>query len=542
MKICKNIIENNYDRCIMRTGKALYAISERKIRCYVWKEKCIMQDKQYVMALDAGTTSNRAIIFDNESHIVSVSQKEFTQYFPKPGWVEHDANEIYHTMLEVMREALAQSNLTANEISAIGITNQRETAVVWDKKTGDPVYNAIVWQSRQTAEICEDLKARGLVDEFREKTGLVIDAYFSGTKVKWILDNVEGAREKAEKGDLLFGTIDCWLVWKLTGGKVHITDYSNASRTLMFNIKELKWDDQLLEYLTVPKSMLPEVRPSSDIYGWTEPSILGGMVNIAGIAGDQQAALFGQTCFEPGMAKNTYGTGCFMLMNTGTTPIPSKNGLVTTIAWGLDGKVEYALEGSIFVAGSAIQWLRDGLRLIDTAPDSEWVAKRVPDSDGVYVVPAFVGLGAPYWDMDARGLIIGITRGTKKSHIVRATLDSMAYQTKDVLGAMEADSGIKLAALKVDGGAVANNMLMQFQADILGVPVDRPQVIETTALGAAYLAGLAGGVWDSKEDLVSSWKLQNRFEPTMDPEKSSAYYKGWRKAVKHAMHWLSDED
>lgn len=542
MKICKNIIENNYDRCIMRTGKALYAISERKIRCYVWKEKCIMQDKQYVMALDAGTTSNRAIIFDNESHIVSVSQKEFTQYFPKPGWVEHDANEIYHTMLEVMREALAQSNLTANEISAIGITNQRETAVVWDKKTGDPVYNAIVWQSRQTAEICEDLKARGLVDEFREKTGLVIDAYFSGTKVKWILDNVEGAREKAEKGDLLFGTIDCWLVWKLTGGKVHITDYSNASRTLMFNIKELKWDDQLLEYLTVPKSMLPEVRPSSDIYGWTESSILGGMVNIAGIAGDQQAALFGQTCFEPGMAKNTYGTGCFMLMNTGTTPIPSKNGLVTTIAWGLDGKVEYALEGSIFVAGSAIQWLRDGLRLIDTAPDSEWVAKRVPDSDGVYVVPAFVGLGAPYWDMDARGLIIGITRGTKKSHIVRATLDSMAYQTKDVLGAMEADSGIKLAALKVDGGAVANNMLMQFQADILGVPVDRPQVIETTALGAAYLAGLAVGVWDSKEDLVSSWKLQNRFEPTMDPEKSSAYYKGWRKAVKHAMHWLSDED
>lgn len=542
MKICKNIIENNYDRCIMRTGKALYAISERKIRCYVWKEKCIMQDKQYVMALDAGTTSNRAIIFDNESHIVSVSQKEFTQYFPKPGWVEHDANEIYHTMLEVMREALAQSNLTANEISAIGITNQRETAVVWDKKTGDPVYNAIVWQSRQTAEICEDLKARGLVDEFREKTGLVIDAYFSGTKVKWILDNVEGAREKAEKGDLLFGTIDCWLVWKLTGGKVHITDYSNASRTLMFNIKELKWDDQLLEYLTVPKSMLPEVRPSSDIYGGTEPSILGGMVNIAGIAGDQQAALFGQTCFEPGMAKNTYGTGCFMLMNTGTTPIPSKNGLVTTIAWGLDGKVEYALEGSIFVAGSAIQWLRDGLRLIDTAPDSEWVAKRVPDSDGVYVVPAFVGLGAPYWDMDARGLIIGITRGTKKSHIVRATLDSMAYQTKDVLGAMEADSGIKLAALKVDGGAVANNMLMQFQADILGVPVDRPQVIETTALGAAYLAGLAVGVWDSKEDLVSSWKLQNRFEPTMDPEKSSAYYKGWRKAVKHAMHWLSDED
>lgn len=492
------------------------------------------------MALDAGTTSNRAIIFDNESHIISVSQKEFTQYFPKPGWVEHDANEILHTMIEVMQEALAQSNLTAVDISAIGITNQRETAVVWDKHTGCPVYNAIVWQSRQTAEICEELKASGLVDEFKEKTGLLIDAYFSGTKVKWILDNIEGAREKAEKGDLLFGTIDTWLIWKLTGGEVHVTDYSNASRTLMFNIKELNWDKKLCEYLMVPMNMLPEVRPSSDVYGVTDPSILGGPVNIAGAAGDQQAALFGQTCYEPGMAKNTYGTGCFMLMNTGTTPITSKNGLVTTIAWGIDGQVEYALEGSIFVAGSAIQWLRDGLRLIDTAPDSEWVAKRVPDSDGVYMVPAFVGLGAPYWDMNARGMIIGITRGTKKSHIVRAALDSMAYQTKDVLSAMEADSGIKLAALRVDGGAAVNNMLMQFQTDILGVPVDRPQVIETTALGAAYLAGLAVGVWDSKDELRKSWKLQNRFEPKMDPSKAAEYYKGWRKAVKHCMHWLED--
>lgn len=498
-------------------------------------------DKKYVMALDAGTTSNRAIIFDDESRIVSVCQREFTQYFPKPGWVEHDANEILHTMIEVMQGALAQSGLSAADIAAIGITNQRETTVVWDKETGCPIYNAIVWQSRQTASICEELKQQGLVDEFKEKTGLVIDAYFSGTKVKWILDHVEGAREKAERGELLFGTIDSWLIWKLTGNDVHVTDYSNASRTLMFNINTLEWDDQLLQYLTVPKSMLPKVCPSSEVYGQTQPDILGIPVNIAGAAGDQQAALFGQTCYEPGMAKNTYGTGCFMLMNTGDKPIASKNGLVTTIAWGLDGKVEYALEGSIFVAGSAIQWLRDGLRIIDTAPDSEWVAKRVPDSDGVYVVPAFVGLGAPYWDMDARGLIIGITRGTTKAHIVRATLDSMAYQTKDVLSAMEADSGITLAALKVDGGAVANNMLMQFQADILGVPVDRPQVIETTALGAAYLAGLAVGVWKSKDELRHSWKLKNRFEPKMEAKKAAAYYKGWRKAVKHAMYWLDDE-
>lgn len=498
--------------------------------------------KNYVMALDAGTTSNRAIIFDKDSHIVSVCQKEFTQYFPQAGWVEHDANEIYHTMIEVMKGALEQSGLTASDIAAIGITNQRETTVVWDKNTGCPIYNAIVWQSRQTAGICEELKRQGLVEEFKNKTGLLIDAYFSGTKVKWILDQVEGAREKASKEELLFGTIDSWLIWKLTGNKVHVTDYSNASRTLMFNINTLQWDEDLLRYLTVPKTMLPEVRPSSAVYGETVSSILGVPVTISGAAGDQQAALFGQNCFSPGMAKNTYGTGCFMLMNTGDKPISSKNGLVTTIAWGLEDKVEYALEGSIFVAGSAIQWLRDGLRLIDTAPDSEWVAKRVPDSDGVYVVPAFVGLGAPYWDMNARGMIIGLTRGTTKAHIVRATLDSMAYQTKDVLGAMEADSGIKLAELRVDGGAVANNMLMQFQADILGVPVERPQVIETTALGAAYLAGLAVGVWDSKEELKQRWKLQNRFEPTMQPVKAASYYKGWRKAVRHAQNWLGEEE
>ena len=444
-------------------------------------------------------------------------------------------------MSTVMKEAVEQAGIVASDIAAIGITNQRETAVVWDKKTGRPVYNAIVWQSRQTASICEELKRQGLVAEFQEKTGLLIDAYFSGTKVKWILDHVEGARSKAERGELLFGTIDTWLIWKLTGGKVHVTDYSNASRTLMYNIRELQWDDDLLRYLTVPRCMLPEVHASSEIYGYTVPSVIGAPVPIAGAAGDQQAALFGQNCFEPGMAKNTYGTGCFMLMNTGTKIYKSENGLVTTIAWGLDGKVEYALEGSIFVAGSAIQWLRDGLRLIDAAADSEWVAKRVPDAGGVYVVPAFVGLGAPYWDMNARGTILGITRGTTKAHIVRATLDSMAYQTRDVLSAMEADSGIKLAELKVDGGAVANNMLMQFQADILGVPVDRPQVIETTALGAAYLAGLATGVWSSREELKQCWKLDNRFEPAMAKDEADQLYKGWSKAVRHSMHWLDEE-
>lgn len=494
--------------------------------------------KKYVLALDQGTTSSRAIVFDSCSNIVAVAQKEFTQIFPKPGWVEHNADEIWSSQIGVVAEAIATAGISPADIAGIGITNQRETTVVWDKTTGKPVYNAIVWQSRQTMDICNDLKARGLEETFRNKTGLVIDAYFSGTKVKWILDNVPGAREKAEKGDLLFGTIDTWLIWKLSGGKVHVTDYSNASRTLMYNIRELKWDEELLAALTVPACMLPEVRPSSQVYGDTCPTVfLGAAVPIAGAAGDQQAALFGQTCFKPGMAKNTYGTGCFMLMNTGDKLYESKNGLLTTIAWGIEGKVEYALEGSIFVAGSAVQWLRDGLRLIEAAPDSEYVAKKVKDAEGVYVVPAFVGLGAPYWNMTARGAILGLTRGTSKAHIVRATLDSMAYQTKDVLSAMEADSEIKLQALKVDGGAVANNVLMQFQADILGVPVDRPQVIETTALGAAYLAGLAVGVWSNKEDLVNNWKLENRFEPKMEMEQSAKLYKGWQKAVKRSMDW-----
>ncbi|WP_346353397.1 glycerol kinase GlpK [Azotosporobacter soli] len=494
--------------------------------------------KKYVMALDAGTTSNRAIIFDDQTNIVAVAQKEFTQIFPQAGWVEHDADEIWATQLAVAQEALHNANLQPSDIAAIGITNQRETAVVWDKTTGRPIYNAIVWQSRQTMDICNDLKAKGLEAEFKQKTGLVVDAYFSGTKVTWILDNVEGARAKAEKGELLFGTVDTWLMWKLSAGKVHATDYSNASRTLMYNIRDLKWDEKLLGYLNVPANMLPQVRPSSEVYGNTDVSVFGAAVPLAGAAGDQQSALFGQTCFQPGMAKNTYGTGCFMLMNTGEKVYESKNGLLTTIAWGLNGKVEYALEGSIFVAGSAVQWLRDGLRLIEAAPDSEYVAKKVKDADGVYVVPAFVGLGAPYWDMKARGAILGLTRGTTKSHVVRATLDSMAYQTKDVLSAMELDSGIKLQALKVDGGAVANNVLMQFQADILGVPVDRPKVTETTALGAAFLAGLAVGVWKSTDDLLHTWKLDNRFEPKMPADQSAALYKGWQKAVKRSMDWV----
>jgi glycerol kinase len=494
--------------------------------------------KKYVMALDQGTTSSRAILFDQNSNIVAVSQKEFTQIYPKAGWVEHNADEIWGTQIGVVAEVMAKAGIEGTDIAAIGITNQRETTVVWDRHTGKPVYNAIVWQSRQTAYICDELKAKGLEPLFRQKTGLVVDAYFSGTKVKWILDNVEGTRERAEKGDLLFGTIDTWLIWKLTGGNVHVTDYSNASRTLMYNIRELKWDEELLAALTVPAQMLPAVRPSSEIYGYTDASVfLGARVPISGAAGDQQAALFGQTCFQPGMAKNTYGTGCFMLMNTGDTLYDSKNGLLTTIAWGLDGKVEYALEGSIFIAGAAIQWLRDGLKILEAAPDSEYFAQKVSDADGVYVVPAFVGLGAPYWDMKARGAILGLTRGTSKAHIVRATLDSLAYQTKDVLSAMEADSNIKLQALKVDGGAVANNLLMQFQADILGVPVDRPQVTETTALGAAYLAGLAVGFWSNKEDLVQNWQLDARFEPKMEEGQRDKLYKGWQKAVKRSMDW-----
>ena len=497
---------------------------------------------KYVMALDAGTTSNRAIIFDNESNIIAMAQREFTQIFPKPGWVEHDAEEIWSTQITVAKEAIERAGILESDIAAIGITNQRETTVVWEKATGRPIYNAIVWQSRQTAGISNDLKKKGLEKEFKEKTGLVIDAYFSGTKIKWILDNVEGARKKAENGELLFGTIDTWLLWKLSAGKIHVTDYSNASRTLLYNIKDLKWDEKLLEYLDVPANMLPEVHNSSEVYGYTDPGVFGATVPLAGAAGDQQAALFGQNCFESGMAKNTYGTGCFMLMNTGEKMYSSENGLVTTIAWGIDGKINYALEGSIFVAGSSVQWLRDGLHMIEAASDSEWIAKKVPDTGGVYVVPAFVGLGAPYWDMQARGTIIGLTRGTKKAHIVRATLDSMAYQTRDVLSAMEQDSHIKLKALKVDGGACANNLLMQFQSDILGVPVERPKVIETTALGAAYLAGLAVGVWKDYSELTKKWVLDNRFTPVMEEAAKEKLYRGWQKAVKHSMNWEDEEE
>jgi len=499
-------------------------------------------EKKYVLALDQGTTSCRAILFDRDSNIKGVAQKEFTQIYPKAGWVEHNAEEIWSTQYGVIAEVIAKTGINPEEIAAIGITNQRETTVVWDKNTGKPVYNAIVWQCRRTAGICDELKAKGMEQAFRSKTGLVVDAYFSGTKVKWILDNVEGAREKAENGELLFGTMDTWLIWKLTGGKVHVTDYSNASRTLMYNIRELCWDEELLEALGVPSSMLPEVKPSSEVYGLTEPEqFLGHAVPIAGVAGDQQAALFGQACYRPGMAKNTYGTGCFMLMNTGDKLYDSQNGLLTTIAWGLDGKVEYALEGSIFIAGAAIQWLRDGLKVLEAAPDSEYFASKVEDTDGVYLVPAFAGLGAPYWDMRARGAIVGLTRGTTKEHIIRAALDSLAYQTKDVLGAMEADSGIKLQALKVDGGAVANHLLMQFQADILGVPVARPKVIETTALGAAYLAGLAVGFWQSKEALAKRWQLDRRFESNMGEEQRNKLYNGWKRAVTRSMDWAIEE-
>lgn len=489
-------------------------------------------EKKYVMAIDQGTTSSRAILFDHDGTIVGVAQKEFTQIFPKAGWVEHDAMEIWASVQSVISEVLSKGPAAASEIAAVGITNQRETTVVWDRHTGLPVYNAIVWQSRQTTDICDALKAEGYNDLFRAKTGLLIDAYFSGTKVKWILDNVDGARQKAENGDLLLGTIDTWLVWKLSGGKAHITDYTNASRTLMYNIYDLAWDDELLGLLTVPKSMLPDVRPSSEVYTETEPYLFfNESVPISGIAGDQQAALFGQACFEPGMAKNTYGTGCFMLMNTGETAVRSNHGLLTTIAWGLDGKVEYALEGSIFVAGSAIQWLRDGLRMLKSASETEGYAEKVDSTDGVYVVPAFVGLGTPYWDSDARGAVFGLTRGTQKEHFVRATLESLAYQTRDVLSSMEADSGIHLTKLRVDGGATANNFLMQFQSDILGVPVERPQVLETTAMGAAYLAGLAVGFWQGKEEISYNWNVDKTFEVNMNEETRDALYNGWEKAV-----------
>ncbi|MBI9113043.1 glycerol kinase GlpK [Maridesulfovibrio ferrireducens] len=492
--------------------------------------------KKYVLSIDQGTTSSRAIVFNKKGDVVNVTQKEFTQIFPKSGWVEHDAMEIWSSVQSVVAEALAHPDISGSDIATIGITNQRETTVVWDKTTGKPVYNAIVWQSRQTMDICNELKEKGLDPMFREKTGLLIDAYFSGTKVKWILDNVDGARAKADKGDLLFGTIDTWLLWKLTGGKVHVTDYTNASRTLMYNIHDLKWDEELLKHLTVPASMLPEVRPSSEIYGTTQKEKFQGLeVPISGMAGDQQAALFGQACFSEGMAKNTYGTGCFMLMNTGEKAVPSKNGLLTTIAWGVDGKVEYALEGSIFVAGSAVQWLRDGMRMFREARDSELYATRVSSSDGVYLVPAFVGLGAPYWDSEVRGAMFGLTRATTKEHFVRATLESLCYQTKDVLSAMEADSGIKLEKLRVDGGAVANDLILQIQADVLGTPVERPMCIETTALGAAYLAGLAVGFWEDKNDIVKNFGVDREFAPKMEAEESGKLYEGWQKAVKATM-------
>ncbi|MBP9150953.1 MAG: glycerol kinase GlpK [Flavobacteriales bacterium] len=491
---------------------------------------------KYILALDQGTTSSRAILFDKNGAIFATSQKEFTQFFPKAGWVEHDPMEIWSSQLEVAQDVLKKNGVSAKDVAAIGITNQRETTIVWDRKTGKPIYNAIVWQDRRTAAICDKLKADGFEKEIRNRTGLVVDAYFSGTKVKWILDNVKGARKRAEAGELAFGTVDSWLIWNLTGGKTHVTDYSNASRTLIYNINELKWDKKLLKAIDVPEAVLPEVKDSSSVYGKTEKALFGGEIAIAGIAGDQQAALFGQACFEPGMAKNTYGTGCFMLMNTGETPVKSKQGLLTTIAWGLDGKVEYALEGSVFIAGAAIQWLRDGLKMIDESPDSEYFAMKVKDTDGVYVVPAFAGLGAPYWDMYARGAMFGLTRGTTKQHIIRATLESLAYQTKDVLDAMQKDSKITLNALRVDGGACANDLLMQFQSDMLQTDVQRPKVIETTALGAAYLAGIAVGFYEKKQ-ISKNWAIDKTFKSSMSAADSKKLYKGWQKAVERTMKW-----
>ena len=495
---------------------------------------------KYIMALDSGTTSNRCILFNAAGEVCSVAQKEFTQIFPKPGWVEHDAEEIYETQLEVARQALEKIGATAGDIAAIGITNQRETTIVWNKHTGKSVYNAIVWQCRRTAPYCDKLEQKGLVDTIREKTGLVIDPYFSGTKIRWILENVPGAREQAQRGELLFGTVETWLIWKLTGGRVHVTDYSNASRTMLYNINYLEWDREILRLMDIPASMLPEVKPSSCIYGETDPALFGAPIPIAGAAGDQQAALFGQTCFTPGEAKVTYGTGAFLLMNTGDKPIFSKNGLVTTIAWGLNGKVTYALEGSIFVAGAAIQWLRDELQFISNAAESEALALAVPDTNGCYVVPAFTGLGAPRWDAYARGAIVGLTRGVNRNHIIRATLDSIAYQTNDVLTAMEADAGISLPALKVDGGASANNYLVQTQADICNAPVLRPVCVETTAMGAAYLAGLAVGYWSSLEDVKKNWAVDRRFEPEITREVRKERLRGWKKAVARTIGWARD--
>ena len=492
---------------------------------------------QYIMALDAGTTSNRCILFDQEGRVRAAAQKEFPQIFPKPGWVEHDAREIWATQLGVAVEAMGKIGATAADIAAIGITNQRETTVVWDRATGEPMYNAIVWQCRRTSAYCDELKARGYAEAIRRKTGLVVDAYFSGPKIRWILDNVPGARRRAEAGELLFGTVETWLIWLLTGGRVHVTDYSNASRTMLFNINTLDWDEELLDLMDIPRSMLPTPVPSSQVYGETDPGFFGRSIPIAGAAGDQQAALFGQACFTPGQAKNTYGTGCFLLMNTGDKPVFSSSGLVTTVAWGLGNRVSYALEGSIFVAGAAIQWLRDEMRLIDSAADSEYHAGKVDDTAGCYVVPAFTGLGAPYWDQYARGAIVGLTRGVNKNHIIRATLESIAYQVSDVLEAMRADSGIALTSLKVDGGASSNNVLMQLQADILQVTVHRPVCVETTALGAAYLAGLAVGYWSSQEEIARNWAVDRTFLPAITTQERDKKLQGWKRAVTRAFDW-----
>lgn len=498
--------------------------------------------KKYVMALDQGTTSSRCILFDKKGNICSVAQKEFEQIYPKPGWVEHDPMEIWASQLSVATEAISKIGASADEIASIGITNQRETTVVWNRETGMPIYNAIVWQCRRTAERIDQLKEDGLTDYVKETTGLIPDAYFSASKVAWILDHVEGARKQAENGDLAFGTIDTWLIWNLTRGEVHATDYTNASRTMMFDIHKLDWDQKILDYFKIPKNMLPKVKPSSGIFGYTEVGMFGESIPIAGAAGDQQSALFGQTCFNKGEAKNTYGTGCFLLMNTGEKPVFSKNGLVTTIAWGLDGKVNYALEGSVFVAGAAIQWLRDELKIIDSSEDSEYMAKKVEDTNGCYVVPAFTGLGAPYWDQYARGTIVGLTRGVNKYHIIRATLESIAYQVCDVVKAMEADSGISLSSLKVDGGASANDFLMQTQADIVQVPVKRPSCVETTAMGAAYLAGLAVGYWKNREEIIKNWEVEQSFEPILEKEERDKKMKGWERAVTCSYGWAKEDD
>ena len=496
---------------------------------------------KYIMALDQGTTSSRCILFDKKGNMCSVAQKEYKQYYPKPGWVEHDPKEIWSSQISVATEAMSKIGVDAEDIHAIGITNQRETTIVWDKKTGEPVYPAIVWQCRRTADMIEKMEKDGMSELVRKKTGLIPDAYFSGTKLKWILDHVEGVRERAKNGGLLFGTVDTWLIWKLTKGKVHVTDYTNASRTMLFDIHERKWDKEILEYLDIPECMLPEVKPSSCIYGYTNENLIGGRIPIAGAAGDQQAALFGQCCFESGDVKNTYGTGCFMLMHTGDKAVESKNGLLTTIAVKADGTPGYALEGSVFVAGAAIQWLRDEVGILESSPDSEKYCLSVPDTNGVYVVPAFTGLGAPYWDQYARGTIVGITRGVNKYHIIRATLESLAYQVNDVLEAMKADSGIELAALKVDGGASANDFLMQTQSDIINAPVNRPQCVETTAMGAAYLAGLAVGYWASKEDVIKNWAIDKTFEPKIADEEREKRIKGWNKAVKYAYGWAKED-